>query len=66
MEDEAARFRGYKMGEWQAESLVNKAKCIAHFLYHNKREAYITEKMSGSIKGEENEARYEEMRRRNL
>jgi hypothetical protein len=34
------------MWEWQAETVVNKAQAVAHFLHKTMRDGYIQEKMT--------------------
>ncbi len=46
LEMEAANAWGYKLWEWQAETIVNKARAMAHYLHRTIREAYIEEKMA--------------------
>ena len=41
---EAARWWGYSLSEWKAESLVNRAEVLAHYLEHNRREGYAADK----------------------
>lgn len=36
----------YKLWEWQAETTVNRATVMAHFLHRTIREAYLEEKMA--------------------
>lgn len=50
-EIETLKACGYTLSEWRRESLVDRAKLMAHELHKNMRESYYAEKMSG--KGEE-------------
>jgi hypothetical protein len=36
------------MREWQEESVLNRAKCVAHVLHKNLRESYDTENRLGN------------------
>lgn len=42
---------GYHLSEWYAESTVFRAQAIAHYVEHNLREGYTTEKMLGDKSG---------------
>ena len=37
---------GYRVWQWQAETICNKAEAMAHYLHRTIREAYLEEKMS--------------------
>lgn len=45
LEYEAAIKWGYHLHEWQTESVVNRARCMAHHLHAQMREAYETEQI---------------------
>jgi hypothetical protein len=38
------------MGEWEEESVVNKAEAIAHWIHRNLRESYTWEKRTAEQK----------------
>jgi hypothetical protein len=42
------------MSQWRSESLVNQARCIAHYLHKNMRESYIAEKSEEKAKASAN------------
>jgi hypothetical protein len=44
LEYETAIHWGYQLHEWQAESQVNKAKAMAHYVHARMREGYEAEK----------------------
>ena len=50
LEYEAAIHWGYQLHEWQAESQVNKAKAMAHYVHARMREGYESEKIMGKTK----------------
>lgn len=42
-EYEAALAWGYTLGAWSVETPVNRAKCVAHWLHRNLRDAFSAE-----------------------
>ena len=50
LEYEAAVYWGYRLHEWQAESVVNRARCVAHFVHAKMREGYESEQAGAKSK----------------
>jgi hypothetical protein len=47
LEYETAKAWNYSLGQWEQESLVNKAKAMAHYLHMNMRSNYEMEQSRG-------------------
>jgi hypothetical protein len=50
LEYEAALSWGYLLHQWQHETVVNRAKCVAHYLHKTMRDGYIQETMMSKAK----------------
>ncbi len=46
-ENEAAMAWGYTLSAWQQETPANRARCVAHYLHRNLRDAYSSEMALG-------------------